>query len=206
MRATVAGITLPQRIKRVRAHFGESQAVFGQRFGVDQSTVSKWEKGRQVPESHHMDLFAEIEIEAHQDGAGDNAANGAKSAFTLVPVVGDIGAGAAVYPVEGERSSRAVDYVRAARGFGAVEALRVRGNSMWPAYRDGDTVFIENKLADFPLARDKEYILELEDGRVLLKTVEPNQDGTYTLLSYNGPAEAGVKVRSARKVRYVRKD
>lgn len=32
-----------QLIREAREQVGESQAVFGQRFGVDQSTVHRWE-------------------------------------------------------------------------------------------------------------------------------------------------------------------
>jgi DNA-binding transcriptional regulator YiaG len=31
-------------VKSVREDLGESQAAFGERFGVDQSTVHRWEK------------------------------------------------------------------------------------------------------------------------------------------------------------------
>ncbi len=76
---------------------------------------------------------------------------------------------------------------------------------MWPAYHDGDLVFIENRPADFPLIKGKDYILELADGRQLLKMVEPRPDGTYSLISYNAPPESGVTIKAARRVRYVRR-
>ncbi len=31
------------QIKQARTHLGENQAVFGDRFGVDQSTIHRWE-------------------------------------------------------------------------------------------------------------------------------------------------------------------
>jgi DNA-binding transcriptional regulator YiaG len=33
----------PESIKAMRERLGESQAIFGQRFGVDQSTIQRWE-------------------------------------------------------------------------------------------------------------------------------------------------------------------
>jgi DNA-binding transcriptional regulator YiaG len=33
----------PENIKAVRERLGETQAAFGRRFGVDQSTVHRWE-------------------------------------------------------------------------------------------------------------------------------------------------------------------
>lgn len=199
-------VTLPQRLKRVRAKLGETQTEFGKRFGVDQSTVAKWERGKQVPTDHRIDLIADLEEETNtSDEADENIAGGSKSLFTLVPVTGDVGAGAAVYPVQGETSTRAAGYVKAARGFGAVEALRVRGDSMWPAYRDGDLIFIENRPAELPLLSGKEYIVELADGRVLLKIIELTDQGRYNLISYNAPPENSVEIVAARRVRYIRK-
>ncbi len=198
-----AEISLGQRIRRVRAKLGQKQADFAKHFGVDQSTISKWEKGTQIPESYHLDILADLEGES-EGGEADSPEN-VQSLFTLVPVVGDIGAGAVVHAIEGDRSTRATGYVKAPRGFGAVEALRIRGDSMWPAYHDGDLVFIENRPADFPLIKGKDYILELADGRQLLKMVEPRPDGTYSLISYNAPPESGVTIKAARRVRYVRR-
>ncbi len=196
-------ISLGQRFRRARIKLSERQADFAKRFGVDQSTISKWEKGTQTPESYHIDLLANIETDEGTDV--NDVSETAQNLFTLVPVVGQIGAGAVIHEIEGDRSTRAVGYVKAPRGFGAVEALRVRGDSMWPAYHDGDLVFIENRPADFPLVKGKEYILELGDGRQLLKMVEPHQGETYSLISYNAPPESGVTIKSARRVRYVRR-
>jgi phage repressor protein C with HTH and peptisase S24 domain len=197
---------LGQRVKRIRRKLGETQTNFAARFGVDQSTVSKWERNDQIPESYNLDLLSEIEAGISlDDEAGEMSDTVVNPLFTLVPVVGEIGAGAAVYPVEGDTTTRTTGYVRAARGFGAVEALRVRGDSMWPVYRDGDWVFVENRESSFPLERDKEYILDLADGRRLLKAVEPSRDGRYNLISYNAPPERDVEIVRAHKVRYVRK-
>jgi len=33
----------PTKIKRLRNDLGESQETFGKRFGVDQSTIQRWE-------------------------------------------------------------------------------------------------------------------------------------------------------------------
>lgn len=198
---------LGQRLKRVRRKLGETQAEFGRRFGVDQSTVAKWERNRQVPESHRLDQLAELEVESMaSDEDGEKSDGTVNPLFTMVPVVGEIGAGAAVYPIDTDTSTNATGYIRAARGFGAVEAIRVRGDSMWPVYKNGDWVFVENRQTEFPLERDKEYILDLADGRRLLKTVEPGRSvGLYNLISYNAPPEPDVEIVRAQRVRYIRR-
>lgn len=196
-------LTIAKRVKSVRTRLGENQTAFGRRFGVDQSTISKWEHGAQTPEPRALDRLAGLEAEAdgnHDDTSGMEAG----SLFTLVPVSGEIGAGAKVYEVEGG-GGRIIDFERAPRGFGAVEALRVRGDSMYPVYRDGDLVFIEDRPAEFPLRRNTEYVIELSDGRRLLKMVEPAPDGRYNLVAYNAPVEPDVEIVNAQRVRYVRK-
>lgn len=195
--------TIAQRVKAIRRHLSENQTAFGRRFGVDQSTVSKWEHGAQTPEPRALDRLAALEEEALGGDARFSDA-GAGSLFTLVPVSGEIGAGAKVYDIEGG-GGRNIDFERAPRGFGAVEALRVRGDSMYPVYRHGDLVFIEDRPAEFPLLRNTEYIIELTDGRRLLKMVEPASGGRYNLIAYNAPVEPDVEIANAQRVRYVRK-
>lgn len=196
--------TLPQRFRTIRARLGENQTVFGRRFRVDQSTVSKWEHGAQTPEPRALDLLALLEEET-AEGTDDHAASSAGSLFTLVPVSGEIGAGAKVYDVHVGDGGKNIDFERAPRGFGAVEALRVRGDSMYPVYRNGDLIFIEDRPAEYPLLRNTEYVIELSDGRRLLKMVEPAADNRYNLIAYNAPVEPGVEIVNAQRVRYVRK-
>jgi phage repressor protein C with HTH and peptisase S24 domain len=195
--------TISERVRAIRRHLGENQTVFGRRFGVDQSTVSKWEHSTQTPEARALDRLAALEEEAMGNDA-QLAGSDAGSLFTLVPVSGEIGAGAKVYEVEGG-GGRNIDYERAPRGFGAVEALRVRGDSMYPVYRNGDLVFIDDRPAEFPLRRNTEYVIELTDGRRLLKMVEPASNGRYNLVAYNAPAELDVEIANAQRIRYVRK-
>jgi len=199
-------LTLDQRFKRVRSKLGENQKDFGKRFNVDQSTVSKWEHNTQKPESHALDLLAEIEEETFEDAEVFSGFNdGSKSLFTLIPVSGYIGAGALVFNIDGEGGSKNIGFEKAPRGFGAVESLRVRGDSMYPVYKDGDLIFIENRASDFPLHRNTEYIIELSDGRRLLKMIEPAANGLYNLVAYNAPIELDVEIVNAQRVRYVRK-
>lgn len=187
------------RIRRLRRQLGESQAQFADRFGVDQSTVSKWEGNKQDPESSHLDIIASLE--GDQEGA---PAEGTPL-FTIIPLTGYVGAGAVVYPVDTDATSRTLGHIKAPKGFGAVQAIRVRGDSMYPAYRDGDIIYIENRSAGFPLLPEKEYLLTLADGRQLLKMVEAQSNGRYNLVSHNAPTERDVVIEDAQRVRYIRR-
>lgn len=197
--------TLAQRIHRLRRSLKESQAEFGKRFGVGQAAISRWESGRQMPEAMHLDVIASLEMDG-PDMADEEAphSTGGNPLFTLVPLVGYVGAGAVVHRLDRGAGSSAIDFVKAPKGFGAVEALEVRGDSMYPVYRNGDTVFY-SRPAELPIRVSDEYVVELSDGRMLLKIVEPGADGTYTLLAYNGEPIRGVEIVQASKVRYIRR-
>jgi transcriptional regulator with XRE-family HTH domain len=198
--------TLGTRINRLRRHLGETQAEFGSRFGVDQSTISKWESGKQVPESGHLDIVGSLEsAEGETVPFGTIPTTGGNPLFTLVPIVGYAGAGAVVQMYDRGAGSSAIEYIKAPKGFGAVEAIEVRGDSMYPVYRNGDTIYFDGREAALPITESDEYVVELRDGRMLLKIVEPRGNGKYTLLAYNGAPVNGVEVVRAFKVRYIRR-
>lgn len=197
---------LGTRIARLRRQIGETQAQFGARFGVDQSTISKWESGRQRPESHHMDIIGSLEgLGETEEGFPPASTTGSTRLFTLVPLVGYVGAGAVVHMHDRGAGSSAIDYIKAPKGFGAVEALEVRGDSMYPVYRNGDVVFYGGRPAALPITDDGEYVVELTDGRILIKTVEHRGNGKYSLTAYNAPPINGVEIVNAFRVRYIRK-
>lgn len=191
-------------------------------FGMSRSGYTKLERGERrltsvyiakgaqvygVPEAAILDeTFDENLVEPEGDFVASTPSNGVtKSLFTVVPIAGYVGAGASVYPVEGDTSGHG-GYIKAPRGFGAMEALIVRGDSMAPAYENGDVIYFSGQPAELPI-RDsgKAYVLKLVDGRMLLKLVTPSGNGRYLLTSWNAPPIQDAEIESAFKVRYIRK-
>ncbi len=198
--------TLGRRISRLRRSLKENQSEFAKRFGVTQTTISKWESDRQEPESKHLDVIASLEIDGGvMPDPDDPVSTGGNPLFTMVPLTGYVGAGAVVHLVDRGAGSSAIEWIKAPKGFGAVEALGVRGDSMYPVYRDGDTVFYGGRAAELPIREADEYVVELADGRMLLKIVEPERDGRYTLTAYNSAPIRDVEIVQAFKVRYIRR-
>ena len=194
--------TIGRRIQSVRRTLGETQAQFAVRFGVDQSTISKWENDRQAPEPAHLDIIGSL----IEDGDTIDVPTRGESMFHMVPLVGRVGLQAMVFPVDTDSAeANIVRYLRAPRGFGAVEAIEVSGDSMYPVYRNGDIVYIERRSAAFPLNPGREYVVKLTDGRTLLKMVEISKDGHYTLFAYNAPPEHNAEIIDAHAVRYIRR-
>lgn len=201
-----AGEQNSKRIKRLRLALGEKQATFARHFGVDQSTISKWERGTQTPDSKFMEIVASLEIGDDPMDPTTPTNGVANPLFTVVPVAGYVGAGAKVFLfADGAPSSG--DFIKTPKGFGAVQALIVRGDSMYPAYKDGDIIFYSGAQAELPIrVGGDDYVVFLKDGSVLLKVVEPNGDGTYTLNSYNAPPVRSAEIESAFPVRYIEKN
>jgi len=104
-----------------------------------------------------------------------------------VAVVGYVGAGAEVFSYD--------DYPRG-DGLKVVEkppnstdrfvAVEVRGDSMYPAYQDGDVLYYSEHAHDKSQAQGRDCIVSLPDGRKLVKRVEFTSSGV-TLLSHNAP-------------------
>lgn len=49
-----------KRIKALREAFGESQKVFAERFGVDQSTISLWEQDETSPRGPALMILQQV--------------------------------------------------------------------------------------------------------------------------------------------------
>lgn len=104
-----------------------------------------------------------------------------------VQVIGYVGAGAEVFSYD--------DYPRG-DGLRVVEkppnsdqnfvAVEVRGDSMYPAYQNGDVLYYSEHAHDKSQAQGRDCIVSLADGRKLVKRVEFTSDGV-TLISHNAP-------------------
>lgn len=125
-----------------------------------------------------------------------------------VPVVGYVGAGAQVFPVDDHTQGQGMDMIDAPVGAEANGvAVIVRGDSMFPAYWEGDVLFYHR---DYDFARSaclyNECIVKVIDGPTLLKQIMPSsRPGLLTLNSYNAPPILDVAIEWAAPVEFVDK-
>jgi transcriptional regulator with XRE-family HTH domain len=126
-----------RRVFELRKKLNMKQGPFGRLLGVDQSTVSKWESGRQVPEGPSLIKLAEMAMMSPRDFLGEGEI---KVATTInVSVIGAVQGGhweeSTMWP-ESKQYQVSVSYepeYKNATRF----ALEVRGPSMNQEYPDG---------------------------------------------------------------------
>ena len=194
--------TLAERIKLIRQSRGETQAEFADALGTTQGTVARWEKGS-APKHEALSLLAtmagvSLEHFLGQPMRSENADE--------IPIVGYVGAGAAVYPY---------DDLSHAEGMGTVErpefvkgravAVTVSGDSLVPTAEDGwrliyagDQTILEEDVLN------RLCIVKLVDGRMLVKrVVRGSEPQRYHLVSTNAAMIENVQIEWAARIKAI---
>lgn len=122
-----------------------------------------------------------------------------EGAILDAPVVGYVGAGMQVL------SERDGDLERVPVPPGTnvpVEVVVVRGDSMYPAYRDGDRLIFEAISRAIEDLVGRECVVQLTDGRKLVKTIRRSGD-QFVLESFNAPLITDVVIEAAWPVKWI---
>lgn len=188
-------IMTANRIKILRQRKGWSQADLADAVGSDQATIARLERGDRRLSLPWMD-----KISAALDCRPQDLLPAA-----TVPVVGYVGAGAEVYPVDDHAPGDGLDEVDAPPGAGPdAVAVIVRGDSQYPMLFDGDVLIYWNHLADPGEARGRLCVVHLADGRTLVKNLQRGTEtGCFTLTSVNAPPIENVEISWAARVQHV---
>ncbi len=110
-----------------------------------------------------------------------------QDASKKVPLYGDVGAGQRITRVDGDTP---LEFVNAPLWAEAGTcALIVKGDSMFPAYWEGDIIYFDKgNMVPFEDALYRECVVALDTDELFLKQVTPGiTPGTATLVSYNAP-------------------
>jgi len=195
---------LGRRIRRLRETLGQTQTAFGKRFRVDQSTVARWENGHMPKEAH----IARLAALAGQHPAEFVYGPPGEAPHRAAPVVGYVGAGQQVFPVDDHALGAGMDEVEAPAETGSrpVVAVRVRGDSMHPM-KDGWLLFYSREqdgVAEDCVGRLC-VVQVAEDGPLLVKELRRGYaPGTWTLLSWSAAPIEDARVAWAAPVLSIR--
>lgn len=124
-----------------------------------------------------------------------------------IPIVGYVGAGSQIYAIDDHAKGdgiEAVDCPWDALGLSTV-AVRVRGDSMQPAYFDNDLIFYDKQSVDFDNLLGRECVVALSDGRKFIKQLRRTQSGQWYLHSHNADPIIGVNIEWAALVRLIQR-
>jgi SOS-response transcriptional repressor LexA len=127
-----------------------------------------------------------------------------------VPVVGYVGAGAEVYAIDDVAmgGSLVEDGVELPFfGVSGAVCVIVRGDSMEPAYHDGDMLIYDDRRdGDYGDLINRECVVQLADGRTYVKILlRGSQPGLWTLISHNASPISDVPIAWAARVKWVQK-
>lgn len=127
-------------------------------------------------------------------------------ATASLPVIGYVGAGATIYPFDDHAPGAGLDDIEIPPGIDPEKAvaLFVRGDSMVPAYYDGDVLIYEDR-SEEPLALvGRECVVKLADGRTYIKRIaRGSSPGFWTLRSYNASDIEDVVIEWAARVKWI---
>lgn len=117
-----------------------------------------------------------------------------------VRLVGYVGAAQTVYHFDDVDA----DWVEAPpSGADGVEAVEVRGGSMYPLIEDGAVIYYSRQLPPDEML-NKRCVVKLEDERILVKTLKRGAPGFYTLASFNAPDIEDVSVMWAAPIDWIK--
>jgi len=203
--------TQSERLRSARQSAGYASAAdFARDRGVPEVTYRSHENGIRPLTVRAARLYAKhLKVSWLWLLEGDEKqGRNQKDPRRLVPVVGHVGAGAAIYPLDDNETGGGLDQVEAPpEDDGDLVAVVVRGDSMEDAYHDGDVIYYGRRLKlDDARLLGKDCIVKVEDGRTLVKRIARGaRRGRFTLMSHNAPLISDVVLEWAAPVAWVRR-
>ncbi len=179
---------LPSRLKRA----GRSQAELARHLRLDPSSLTKTIKGQRVLKADEMmAIEAFFESAPSDPNAPIDLASRRRSGQRRIPVYGYAAAGGddRIAYADG-RVIEWIDPPPLWSGAGDLIAVRVVGVSMEPRLFEGEMVVAQLAL---PPARNRDCLIEMQDGSALVKTYATQKDGFVFCHQWNPDKEVRLK-------------
>ena len=136
----------------------------------------------------------------------EQRSHSSENEWQTVSVIGYVDSGQKVTSIDDHDLGDGTETVRAPSALGNVVAVRVRGDAMYPQYKEGDLIFYRRQGDDpFDLV-GREVIVQLSDGRMYVKELRRgSKPGHFTLFSHNARPLEDEAIEWAAPVRFVDK-
>lgn len=193
--------------KAARKASGLSQSALASKIGAAQQLIGQLERGEVRSTKLIFKIAEALNVPANVlDPEIPSQSNEKK----FIPVVGYVGAGAEVRSIDDHEKGGGLDEVEPPfDGLSpSTVAVRVRGNSMFPTFRDGDLLLYDRQdNGDLVHLAGKDCVVSLRDGRKFVKQLKRTPTGEWYLYSVNLDSEPifGVEIEWAAKVKIVLK-
>jgi transcriptional regulator with XRE-family HTH domain len=172
-----------QRLRQARKDAGLSVAQVAKRLGKSETAVRAWENGQNGLSGDAAGQLAPV-VKSTAEwilfGRGETRRR-------MIQVVGYVGAAAEFFGFDDHEKGAGLDEIEAPADApeGAV-AVIVRGDSGYPAIRDGMVLVYWNKMEDPSSIEGEDCFIRVRDGRTLVKILEyGSRPGRWTLRSIN---------------------
>lgn len=189
-------VHMTNNIRRYREAKGLSRPALAELLGTSLSQVVKLERGERRLTQDWMTRLSEV-LDVRPVDLIESS---------VVPVVGRVGAGAAVVPIESDGDND-LGEVEAPPGAGPYTvAVEVEGGSMAGQADDGSILYFDERHdPPDPTFIGKLCVVWAEDGRVLVKRLGfGSATGLWSLISSGGGVERDVALKSAAKVLWIK--
>lgn len=171
--------TIGINLKRLRTAAKKSQVALAKEAGVSQQLISQIENGVNTSTTELPALARALRVGVDEIDP-DYAVS--VNEDDRVPLKGDIGAGAEVLAIEGDGDDTAP---APAESTPTTVAVRVKGDSMFPAYEPG-TLLYYSKLMPPREMINRRAVVQLADGRIFVKIVQAGSaPNLWSLASLN---------------------
>lgn len=162
------------RLVQLRKELNLTQTDFAEKIGFSRTAVSAWEIGRNEPSNEDTIKIADFfGVSVDYIIGKTNNRKGESSSSAIVLVYGTIPAGIPMEMIEDIIDTEEIpaDMLKGGKQY---FGLRVKGNSMFPEYLDGDTIILE-KLEDVESGSDAVVMVNGDDGT--FKRIFKNENG-----------------------------
>lgn len=174
---------VPSIVRQVLEVSGLTQTQLGKKVGVSQGTISRWISGGHSPNTEQWERLVTFanrfpKLRAIVKGYPTGR----------ISIMGYIGAGAEITPDDEQVPPEGLEEVELLTAVPeGLIAFRVKGDSMRPAFRDGDVVLVyKEPRSSAESYYGDEVAVKTRDGRRYVKELQPGRRaGMFNLASHN---------------------